>query len=93
MVRCRRARKFLPHPYLQCVPVQDCYAALLRAGLDPLTMRQAHMVLHKVLKDAMRLNLVVRSATEGAIVPKATRKEMRTLSPDQPAVLFEATRR
>lgn len=50
------------------------------------------MVLHKVLADAMRLDLVARNATEGASVPRPNRKEMETLSCEQPSQLFEATR-
>lgn len=72
--------------------MQDCYNALLAGGLSARTVQQAHMVLHKALADAMRMDLVVRNATEGTSVPRPDRKEMETLSFGQLSQLFEATR-
>lgn len=72
--------------------MQDCYNALLAGGLSARTVQQAHMVLHKALADAMRMDLVVRNATEGTSVPRPDRKEMETLSFGQLWQLFEATR-
>lgn len=91
-------RRVLPHlghlrlDLLAPVHVQDCYAMLLRSGLRPSTVRQVHMVLHKALHDAVRLDVVQRNATEGAIVPKSKLEEMHTLSAEQLGMLFDATR-
>lgn len=77
---------------LQPAHVQDCYNALLAGGLSARTVQQAHMVLHKALADAVRMDLVARNASEGASVPRPTHREMRTLTSDQLTLLFDATR-
>ncbi len=91
----RRIGAYLGHIRLDMLApahVQDCYNALLVDGLAPRTVHQAHMVLHKALADAIRVDLVARNVTEGVSVPRPDHKEMETLSSEQLSLLFGATR-
>jgi integrase len=94
-LNARRVGTHIGHVRLDALAparVQYCYNALLAGGLSARTVQQAHMVLHKALADAMRMDLVVRHVTEGTSVPRPHRKEMETLSCGQLSQLFEATR-
>lgn len=71
--------------------VQNCYGALLDAGLSAQSVRQVHLTLHKALKDALRLDLVVRNATDGATLPRVRRTEMSWYSIEELERLFTST--
>jgi hypothetical protein len=52
-------------------------------GLSPLTIRHAHRLLNKALKEAQRYDLIVRNPTVGERPPKVVRKEIFILSGDE----------
>lgn len=70
---------------------QRFYTELSKAGLKPRTVRQNHMCLHKALKDALRLDLVTRNATEGVTLPRVPHTEPHWYTSAQLQRLFEAT--
>lgn len=90
-------RRILPHmghirlDALKPAHVQNLYTALLERGLSERSVQQCHMVLHKALSDAMRLDLVVRNVTEAVSVPRPKRKERPTYTATELAALFGAT--
>ena len=62
------------------------YADLVALDLSPKTVRNVHVLVHRVLKDAMRKNLVPRTVADAADPPKlnrADRDEMKTWTPDE----------
>lgn len=71
--------------------VQECYSQLQGYGLAPRSVRQAHMVLHRALRQAMQWDLVVRNVTEAVNVPRPPHQERPTLSAEQLNQLFAAT--
>src|SRR5712691_4813854 len=72
--------------------IQTAYARLSARGLAPRSVRQAHVVLHSALRQAMRLGMVGRNAADGVILPRPEPKEMATLTSKQLQQLFESTR-
>jgi integrase len=72
--------------------IQAAYAALLKRGLSHRSVGQAHAVLHTALRRALLWGLIARNPTEAVLVPRAHRREMRTLTDDQLRLLFEATK-
>lgn len=72
--------------------VQALYTEKLEAGLSPRYVQYMHAVLHRALKQAVRWGLVARNVTEAVDRPRAERKEMRVLTPEQADALLEATR-
>jgi integrase len=77
---------------LQPANVQDAYNVLLKRGLSLRTVQMSHMVLHKALADAVRLDLVARNACNGATAPRPSRGEVTALSAEQLGVLIAGTR-
>ncbi len=71
--------------------IQASYAALLRRGLSRRSVGQVHAVLHTALRQALLWGLVARNSTEAVLVPRADRREMRTLTDDHLRLLFDAT--
>jgi integrase len=71
--------------------IQGAYARLSAQGLAPRSVRQAHVVLHSALRQAMRWGMVGRNAADGVIVPRPEPSEMATLTSEQLHKLFEAT--
>jgi integrase len=57
--------------------------ALNQRGLSPKTVREAHMVLSRSLKQAVRWRLIIFNPAQDAVLPKKVRKEMKTLTPQQ----------
>jgi len=72
--------------------IQGAYARLSAQGLAPRSVRQAHVVLHSALRQAMRWGMVGRNAADGVIVPRPEPSEMATLTAEQLHKLFESTR-
>ncbi len=64
--------------------VEAAYAALIDHGgkhgkpLEPKTVRNCHVVLHRALSDAERLGMVPRNAAHAAKAPSIARKDMMT---------------
>lgn len=63
--------------------VQGLYAQKLEEGLSPNTIHIIHGVLHRALNNAVRWNLISRNVTEAVTLPKAERKEHRTLNQEE----------
>lgn len=80
------------HKLNQLTPqlIQGAYARLLKDGLAPRSVRQAHVVLHSALRQAMRWGMVGRNAADGAIVPRPAPREMATLSAEELQSFFES---
>ena len=75
--------------------IQALYNQKLSTGLSNRSVILIHAVLHKSLKQALKLGLIGRNPVEAVTRPKARRKEMHTLSSDQAKVFIlgaEATR-
>jgi integrase len=54
-----------------------------KGGLSPLTIRHAHRLLSKALKEAQRHDLVVRNVASLQSAPRVKREEVRILDADQ----------
>ena len=70
--------------------LQHLYAERLGAGLKPQSVRHVHAVLHKALRDALRLGLIVRNPADLVSPPRASHVEMRTLNPEEVRRLLDA---
>jgi integrase len=85
-------------PFLGSIALQDLkandisrwHATLLasgrkdgQGGLSPLTVRHAHRLLGKTLREAQRYDLIVRNPTIGERPPKVVREEVVILSGDE----------
>jgi integrase len=72
--------------------VQVFYARKLSEGLSPTTVHHIHGVLHRALKDALRMGLVQRNVTEMLRPPRRANKEMMVLTEEQAACFLEAVK-
>jgi integrase len=70
--------------------LQNLYAAKLAEGLSQTTVRHMHMLLHKALHAALRLELVQRNVSDLVDPPSMARPEMGVLSPEQARALLNA---
>jgi integrase len=70
--------------------VSKLYLELVASGLSPVTVHGIHRVLHKVLKDAMRRELVYRNVSELVDKPAMERYEASTVSGDELGRLLAA---
>ena len=68
--------------------LQGLYRDRLDAGLSPSTVQRLHAVIHRALKQALRWGLVPRNVSEAVDPPKAQRKEIRPLTPEQVRTLL-----
>jgi integrase len=69
--------------------LQGFYRDRLDAGLSPCTVQRLHAVIHRALKQALRWGLVSRNVSEAADPPKAQRKEIHPLTPEQVRTLLK----
>ena len=72
--------------------VRALYRAKLDAGLASRTVQYIRTTLHKALKDAVADGLIPRNVTEGVKAPRAKKKEVKALSPDQARAFLESAR-
>ena len=70
--------------------VQGFYRGKLDSGLSPATVQKIHVVLHKVLSQAVKWSLIPRNVTEAVSAPRPAPKEMRPLSAVEVRKLLEA---
>jgi integrase len=63
--------------------IQALYNLKLDAGTSARTVIIIHAVLHKALKQALKLGMIVRNPTDAVTRPRYRRKEMNTLTDDQ----------
>jgi len=72
--------------------VQAAYDRLLRSGLSPRSVAQAHAVLHRALNQAFHWGLIATNPTELVAAPRASRREMTALTSVELQRLLIATR-
>jgi integrase len=68
--------------------VQGLYAAKLREGLKPSSVRSIYSVLRRSLEQAVRWNLIPRNPTALADPPKVRKEEIKSLDPEQARTLL-----
>ena len=71
--------------------LQGLYADLADDGLSARSVHHTHRVLHRAFVQAMRWGLLSRNPCDGVTAPKATRAEMRVLTPEQVNTFLAAT--
>ena len=74
------------------VHIRGLYREKLDAGLASRTVQYIHTTLHKALKDAVADGLIPRNVTEAVKAPRAKKKEVNALSPDQTRAFLETVR-
>ncbi len=70
--------------------VQALYGVLLERGLSSTTVRKVHMVLHALLRAAVRLGLVARNVSELVEIPRNAATEIQPLSREEAKQLLAA---
>ena len=86
-------------PYLGRVPLRaitsgmiaSTYASLLKSGLSPRTIEQAHCVLHLALKQAMHWGIIKANPSELVTPPRPRTREMTALNRYQLQQLLDST--
>lgn len=63
--------------------LQALYTRKLEQGLSPQTVGHIHRVIHRVLQDALRWGLVARNVCDAVKPPRAPRREMSALTPEE----------
>jgi integrase len=63
--------------------LQGLYADKLEEGLSPTSVRHLHAVLHRALGQAARWGLTPRNVADLVTPPRAKRRDMTTLSPEE----------
>lgn len=78
-------------PLAQLTPMhlQRLYAEKLGEGLSRRTVQYIHSILHRALDQAVRWNILARNPADAVDVPRPTRREMTTLSPEQAQQLVQ----
>src|SRR5919199_3366132 len=72
--------------------IQALYAAKLRDGLAPSSVRYIHAVLHRALNQAMKWNMIPRNPAAAVDAPKVRQEEITPLDTDQARALLNAAR-
>jgi integrase len=72
--------------------LQALYAAKLRDGLKPASVRQIHAILHRALEQAVRFNLIPTNPAGKVDPPKIRQDEITPLSAEQANRLLEVAR-
>jgi integrase len=73
--------------------VQALYAAKLRDGLKPSSVRYIHAVLHRALEQAVKWNLIPRNPARAADPPKIREDEITPLNSEQARRFLDAAAR
>ena len=71
--------------------LQHCYAELLKRGLSARSVEQAHAVLRIALRQAVRWSLIAQTPSAAVTLPRAERREMQPLTPEQVHTLLTST--
>jgi integrase len=77
---------------LTAAHIQSLYAAKLRDGLKPSSVRYIHAVLHRALEQAVRFNLIPFNPAARVDPPKIRQEEITPLDADQARKLLDAAR-
>src|SRR5215211_2430443 len=72
--------------------IQSLYAAKLRDGLKPSSVRYIHAVLHRALEQAVRWNMIPRNPAASVDPPKLRQEEITPLDAAQARKLLDAAR-
>jgi integrase len=72
--------------------VRALYREKLDAGLSPRTVEYIHTTLHKALKQAVMDGLIPRNVTDAVKAPRAAKKEVHPLTPEEVQALLEKAR-
>jgi integrase len=72
--------------------LQTFYARLLSKGLSPSSVELVHVILHKAMKDALRLGIIQRNVVSLVQPPRRKSRLMKTLS-EEDALKFMAAAR
>jgi integrase len=72
--------------------IERAYSLLLESGLSKRSVEQAHAVLHSALEKALHWDLIARNPADFVSVPRPERREMKTLTREQAALLIRTTR-
>lgn len=59
--------------------IQDIYTTLNKEGLSPKTVKNTHGVIHKSLAQAIKLRYIKYNVSEGCVIPKIERTDIRPL--------------
>jgi integrase len=71
--------------------LQALYAAKLREGMKPASVRQIHAILHKALEQAVRFNLIPANPASKVDLPKVRQEEITPLSAVEANKLLDVT--
>jgi integrase len=77
---------------LTATHVQSLYAAKLRDGLKPSSVRYIHAVLHRALEQAVRFNLMPFNPAARVDPPKVRQEEITPLDTEQARIFLAAAR-
>jgi integrase len=77
---------------LSPVSVQSLYAAKLRDGMKPSSVRYIHAVLHRAMEQAVRWNMIARNPARAVDPPKVRQEEITPLDPNQARWFLEAAK-
>ncbi len=72
--------------------LQRLYNQKHAEGYAPQTVQHIHRLLHRVLKDAVRWNLIPRNICDLVDVPRVPKQEMQVLTPEQARQFLDASR-
>jgi integrase len=77
---------------LTAAHIQSLYAAKLRDGLKPSSVRYIHAVLHRALEQAVRFNLIPFNPASKVVPPKVRQEEITPLDAEQARRFLYAAR-
>jgi integrase len=77
---------------LTAAHIQSLYAAKLRDGLKPSSVRYIHAVLHRALEQAVRFNLIPFNPASRVDPPKIRQEEIKPLDAEQARRFLHAAR-
>jgi len=80
----------LPLKALRPEHLQKLYNQKDAEGLSPATVRHIHQVIHGALDQAVKNQLVLRNVSEATNLPRARKKEVRALTPEEQKRFLEA---
>jgi integrase len=82
----------IPLAKLTAQHIQLFYARKLSDGLSSTTVHHLHGLLHRALKDALRMGLIQRNVTEMLRSPRRTTREMMPLTQEQAARFLDVVK-
>lgn len=71
--------------------VQGLYSDMEADKVGPHRRRLAHAVLHRALKQALKWGMVARNVCDAVDAPRVSKREMKTLTPEQAGQLLNAS--